>query len=296
MALPKHVTPHRTTEAPVFRFAPSPTGALHLGHARSVLLNQRMARAVGGRLLLRIEDIDTNRLREEHVAWIEEDLAWLGVAFDDVVPRQSTQFDVYRVAAAKLGALGVLYPCFASRTEIAAAAVPDAADPDGAPLYSGLWRGRSPADVASAERAGLPMALRLDMQRALAITGPALTYQAIDSADRVRRLSCHPARWGDVVLVRKETPSSYHLSVVVDDARQGVTHVVRGADLEAATDLHRLLQVLLQLPAPIYHHHELVVDACGRKLSKSAGDTSLRALRAAGAQPHEVRAMAMAGL
>jgi glutamyl-Q tRNA(Asp) synthetase len=284
----------------VFRFAPSPTGALHLGHARSALLNARLAAACGGRFLLRIEDIDATRLRPVFVDWMLEDLAWLGLQWETPVLRQSERMGLYAEAWQKLACEGLLYPCFASRTEIAAAAQHERCDPDGAPLYPGIWRGRSATDITAARAAGLPQAMRLDMARAREaarskLGGQPLTYTALALDGTTTTQVCQPERWGDVVLVRKETPTSYHLSVVIDDAAQAVTHVVRGMDLLAATDLHRLLQVLLDLPQPHYHHHALILDADGRKLSKSAGAVSLRDLRAAGVSRDDVIAQALAG-
>ncbi len=271
---------------PTLRFAPSPNGFLHLGHARSALIGASMADRLGGRFLLRIEDIDVGRTRPEFVDGICEDLAWLGIRWEEPVLVQSQHFPVYQGAAGRLLDLGVLYPCFASRTEILAASDPSVTDPDGVPLYPGLSRNLPPAVRKARLAEGAPHALRLDMERALALalrkTGGLLTFREIDAAGRAETIVADPARWGDAVIVRKDTPTSYHLSVVVDDARQGITHVTRGRDLYAATDLHRLLQVLLDLAEPLYHHHNLFVDASGRKLSKSAGDTSLRALRDSG--------------
>lgn len=279
--------------ASVFRFAPSPNGRLHLGHAYSALLNFDLARRHGGRFLLRIEDIDPARSRPAFVAGIFEDLRWLGLTWEEPVRRQSEHFADYRAAAGRLAALGLLYPCFASRAEIEAAAGAAAGrDPDGAPLYPGLWRGADPAEVARRQAAGEPFAMRLDMARAVRLAEPFdVACFAPDDGLTVTRRPAEPARWGDAAIQRKETPTSYHLSVVVDDAAQGISHVVRGADLEAATDLHRLLQTLLGLPAPVYHHHRLVTDETGRKLAKSLGDTSLAELREAGASPPDVRRM-----
>jgi glutamyl-Q tRNA(Asp) synthetase len=278
---------------PTFRFAPSPNGRLHLGHALSALTGWEMARRLGGRFLVRIEDIDTVRCPRHLARAALDDLAWLGLAWEEPVLHQSEHFADYAAAADRLANMGLLYPCFASRTEIAAAAAPDARDPDGAPLYPGLWRGAPPAEVARRRARGEPFALRLDMVRALkvatAITSSPLTYTALDEDGDVAEVEVHPERWGDAVIVRKDTPTSYNLAVVIDDARQGITHVTRGMDLLAATDLHRLLQVLLRLPAPLYHHHRLLTDDAGRKLAKSARDTSLADLRAAGWTPAEVR-------
>lgn len=279
---------------PVFRFAPSPTGRLHLGHALSALINREMARRLGGRLLIRIEDTDLTRCRPEYTQAILDDLAWLGIASDGPVLRQSEHLDVYRQAASRLADLGLLYPCFATRQEIQAAAVPGKVDPDGAPLYPGLHRGLTRQEIEDRRAAGQPFALRLDMARAIdqarALAGDAaFAYVEIDDQFAPQRREANPARWGDVVIQRKETSASYHLAVVVDDARQGITHVVRGADLRAATDIHRLLQVLLGLPEPLYHHHRLLTDADGRKLSKRDGDTGLAALRKQGLTPTDIR-------
>jgi len=279
---------------PVFRFAPSPNGYLHLGHALSALVNFDMARAAGGRLLLRIEDIDTTRCRAEFETAIYEDLAWLGLAWEEPVRRQSDHFEAYRAALGKLDDAGLVYPSFESRTEIAALlAEQDAVwprDPEGAPLYPGHAK-TLPADERERRiAAGEPYALRLDMAAALR---DGLTWSESGSGPggESGSVSANAKAWGDVVLARKETPTSYHLSVVVDDALQGVTHVVRGQDLFWSTSVHRLLQALLALPRPIYHHHALVLDAQGRKLSKSTRATALRELRRQGATPNDIRAM-----
>jgi glutamyl-Q tRNA(Asp) synthetase len=282
-------------DCPVFRFAPSPNGELHLGHALSALVGWEAAKAAGGRFLLRIEDIDTGRTRPEYVAGIFADLRWLGLAWEEPVQFQSTRFAAYAEAARKLEAMGLLYPCFATRAEIEAAAS-GATDPDGAPIYPGLWRGRPDADTAARKAAGEPFALRLDVGKALAaarirLAGRPLTFTELGEDGQPLIIAADPALWGDAVIVRKDTPSSYHLAVVVDDAWQGVTHVTRGRDLFAATHLHRLLQVLLDLPEPTYRHHRLITDADGRKLAKSARDTSLRCLREAGVTPAKVRRM-----
>ncbi len=285
----------------VARFAPSPNGELHLGHARSALVTSEWAKARGGRFLLRIEDIDTARTREAYVTGIYEDLHWLGLTWEQPVLRQSQHFADYRAAADRLTAMGLLYPCFASRTEILALSDPAKTDPDGVPLYPGLGKRRNKSDIEHDRAAGLPFALRIDMDRALEAArtkngGAPLTFIERGTDDSEAVVEAHPERWGDAIIVRKDTPASYHLAVVVDDARQGITHVTRGRDLYAATDIHRLLQVLLDLPAPRYHHHALITDADGRKLSKSAGDTSLRALRKSGVTADEVIQRALAGL
>lgn len=277
---------------PVFRFAPSPNGRLHLGHAFSAHENARLAARLGGRLLLRLEDIDTTRCRPDLVAAMLDDIAWLGLPFEPAPLRQSTRFSAYEAASARLAARGLLYPCACSRTEIAAAVAvreretnaPWPRDPDGAPLYPGTCRGRDPDAV----RARGPVALRLDLARALAAApGPHVHLRFADDGS-ASPVAADPARWGDAVIVRKEIPTSYHLAVVVDDAHQGVTHVVRGRDLEAATDLHVLLQRLLDLPRPLYRHHDLVRDGRGEKLAKSLGAPALAALREAGATPADI--------
>ncbi|MFN3655787.1 MAG: tRNA glutamyl-Q(34) synthetase GluQRS [Pseudolabrys sp.] len=281
---------------PVFRFAPSPNGHLHLGHALSALLNADMAAAAGGRLLLRIEDIDATRCRPEYEAAIYEDLAWLGIVWEQAVRRQSECYGDYRTALAQLEAVGLIYPSFESRAEIAAqVAARDAQgrwprDPDGAPLYPGEGRQTSAAERQRLMASGAPYALRLDMAAAIARV-PSLTWTETGAgpAGETGVVAADPTAWGDVVLARKETPTSYHLAVVVDDAAQGVSDVVRGRDLFHATSVHRLLQELLGLPAPRYHHHRLVLDADGRKLSKSTQATGLRELRAQGLSPADIR-------
>lgn len=281
---------------PTLRFAPSPNGELHLGHALSALTGFEMARRIGGRFLVRIEDIDTARCRESFIAGHLADLAWLGLAWEEPVLRQSEHFADYRQAAGRLDAMGLLYPCFATRQDIAAHKTANAVDPDGAPLYPALHKHMPAAEAAERKARGEPFALRLDMDRALAemrrrLGNQPLTFTSIDFNGASTEIRAKPERWGDTIIVRKDVPSSYHLSVVVDDARQDISHVTRGMDLYAATDLHRLLQVLLELPAPLYHHHRLITDVEGRKLAKSARDTSLASLRHAGITPAEIRAM-----
>src|SRR5665647_3703977 len=281
---------------PVFRFAPSPNGYLHLGHALSALLNADRARAVGGRLLLRIEDIDATRCRPEYEAAIHEDLGWLGLSFEQPVRRQSEHYDDYRAALAKLEAQGLLYPSFESRAEIARLVAerevqgPWPRDPDGAPLYPGAAKTMPAPGRARRLQIGEPYALRLDMAAALARVGP-LTWSEAGAgpAGETGNIAADPAAWGDVILARKEVPTSYHLAVVVDDAAQGVTDVVRGRDLFHSTDVHRLLQALLGLPQPRYRHHRLILDAAGRKLSKSTDATGLRELRSQGATSADIR-------
>ena len=286
---------------PVFRFAPSPNGDLHLGHALSALVDHAMARAAGGLFLLRMEDIDVTRCRPEYERGIVEDLAWLGITWDGPIRRQSEHFDAYRKAMDRLWARGLVYPSFLTRTEIKARVEAAEAqgriwprDPDGAPLYPGDDRGLDEKAVEAAMIAGKPYAFRLKIAEAIAaanaLGGPLdWTETGVGPDGEAGTIAARPERWGDVVIARKEVPTSYHLSVVVDDALQGVTHVVRGLDLFHATSVHRLLQVLLDLPAPVYHHHRLVLDETGRKLSKSFGDTSLKSLRAGGATPADIR-------
>ena len=359
---------------PVFRFAPSPNGFLHLGHAASALLNAALARQMGGRLLLRIEDIDPGRSRPEFEAAIQEDLDWLGLRFEQPVRRQSEHIGDYAAALAGLGARGLTYACFCTRTglaarvaDAAAAGAPLRRDPDGAPIGACRCKAMAPAERQARIDAGEPHATRLDIAAALLaahcdspagavpnaphpeeqaalrpasrrtrapdrttvaahwspssfethrqeamllrmrgdgvrseildqapdtlIPGPRpLSWTAWDpAADACATIPADPARWGDVVIGRKDTPTSYHLAVTMDDALQGVTHVVRGADLSEATDVHVLLQRLLDLPTPLYHHHALVLDPEGRKLSKSLGSVALRALRAEGATPDDIR-------
>jgi len=280
----------------ILRVAPSPNGYLHLGHAYSALLNHDMARDLGGRLLLRIEDIDASRCRPEYEAAIYQDLGWLGISWDESARRQSEQFDDHRAALVKLEAQGLIYPSFESRSEIAALVAARnrqgrwPRDPDGVPLYPGHAR-KLPA-AERRRRAGEPYALRLAMDAAVARAG-VLTWTETGKGPQGQTglVTAAPHMWGDVVLARKEMPASYHLAVAVDDALQGVTDVVRGQDLFWATGIHRLLQVLLGLPEPVYHHHKLILDADGRKLSKSTQATSLRELRAAGATAVDVRRM-----
>ncbi len=281
----------------MFRFAPSPNGLLHLGHALSASTTYACAAAAHGRFLLRMEDIDLIRTREEFVHAIEDDLAWLGLSWERPLLRQSSRFAVYRAAAARLVGEGVLYPCEATRTDIAAAwNMPGhARDPDGALLYPAALRrpfdpGAVIASILDERIVSRPFALRIDMARAVEVAwhklrGAPLTFREIAPDGRIVSHLAVPERWGDAVIVRKESPASYHLAVVIDDAAQGVTHVTRGRDLFPATGIHRLLQVLLDLPEPVYHHHALLLDPDGRKLAKSAGSPPLASYRAAGADP-----------
>lgn len=273
---------------PVFRFAPSPNGELHLGHAFSALTDYALCRRADGRFLLRIEDIDPTRCRPEFEAAIYDDLRWLGLTWEEPVRRQSEHMADYADALARLTAMNLVYPAFLSRAEIATATAAPSwpRDPDGAPLYPGGDRDLPAAEVERRIAAGAPYALRLRMDRAIAIAGR-LSWKEDGEGDVV----ADPAAWGDVVIARKETPTSYHLAVTVDDAAQGITHVVRGRDLYHATSVHVLLQKLLGLPSPAYYHHRLIVDADGRKLAKSDRDTSLRSLREAGKTPDDIRRM-----
>jgi glutamyl-Q tRNA(Asp) synthetase len=285
---------------PVFRFAPSPNGPLHLGHALSALLNFELSRAAGGRLLLRMEDIDTARCRPQFEAAIYEDLEWLGISWERPVRRQSEHFGDYRAALSKLEAMRLTYPSFESRAEIARMVADRDVrerwprDPDGVPVYPGAARQMRPEERAARIARGEPYAIRLDIERAMewaAECGTLLrwTETGAGPAGETGQIPADPAAWGDAIVGRKETPTSYHLAVVVDDALQGVTDVVRGHDLFWSTSLHRLLQVLLGLPAPVYRHHRLILDADGRKLSKSTQATGLRQLRAQGATPGDIR-------
>lgn len=275
----------------VFRFAPSPNGLLHLGHAYSALLNFELARRTGGRFLLRIEDIDATRCRPEFETAIHEDLGWLGIRWEEPVRRQSEHLAAYREALRRLSETGLLYPAFMSRAEIAAATREPGwpRDPDGAPLYPGSDRSLPEAERRRRIERGDPYALRLDVTAAATLIGQ-LSYSEIGpGGGPPADVPADLLAWGDVVIARREIPTSYHLAVVLDDALQGITHVVRGTDLRAASAVHRALQCLLRLPAPVYLHHRLIVGADGRKLSKSARDTGLAALRQAGVTAAEVR-------
>ncbi|WVT72496.1 tRNA glutamyl-Q(34) synthetase GluQRS [Sinorhizobium chiapasense] len=286
---------------PVFRFAPSPNGLLHLGHALSAVLNHDMAKATNGRFLLRIEDIDQTRCRPEFEAAILRDLAWLGLDWERPVRRQSDHLDAYASALERLNELGVVYPSIMTRGEIKAAVAEAEVDgrswprdPDGSPLYPGRERTCSARERADLLASGRAYAWRLDMQRAISLLGGTpLTWDESGAGPMGEAgvILANPTAWGDVILSRSDAPSSYHLSVVVDDALQGITHVVRGRDLYHATSVHRLLQRLLELPQPLYHHHRLILGPDGRKLSKSNQDTGIAAFRAAGRTPEEVRAL-----
>ncbi len=274
----------------VTRFAPSPTGYLHLGHVLSALSAWRRARAAGGRFLLRLEDIDPGRCRPEFAAAIEQDLAWFGLDWDGPVRVQSQHLPEYRATLDALAERGLLYPCFCTRAEIlaevaASAGAPHA--PDGSPLYPGTCRLLSAGERAARIAAGERFALRLDMARALAAAPGPLCFEEEGEG----LIACDPAPFGDVVLARKDAPASYHLCVTHDDALQGVTLVTRGVDLKPATHLHRLIQALMGWPAPCYAHHKLLTDAAGRRLAKRDSAATLRDLRAAGWTPAAVQGL-----
>jgi glutamyl-Q tRNA(Asp) synthetase len=338
------------TERPVFRFAPSPNGELHLGHALSAILNFDMAKETGGRFLLRIEDIDPARCRPEYEAQIYDDLRWLGLDWEEPVRRQSEHVAEYRTALDHLKSRGLVYPAFLSRADVKAHVEAYEKncgrwkyDPDGSPHYPTGERDFDPDEAATRIARGDRHMWRLNMEKALAEVGNAphpsplpvrtgrgdaggangaivSTLARAEAEPRVpsprkrgedagrqmrgsdrsltwiettsgtsRPTPANPSIWGDVVLWRWDAPSSYHLSVVLDDALQGVTHVVRGMDLFHATHVHRLLQALFGLPAPIYHHHPLIKDDTGQKLSKSIASTGIRALREAGETPSGIR-------
>ena len=274
---------------PVLRFAPSPNGALHLGHAYSALINERLAAETAGRVLLRIEDLDRTRCKARFEVAIIDDLAWLGLRFPSPPRRQSEHGDDYAAALARLDARGLVYPCFCSRSEVARASA-GRCDPDGAPLYSGTCRLLGQAEASARLVRGDKAAFRLDMRRALDAAGARLCWTEYGEGDVPSRHPAAPEVWGDIVLSGRDLAASYHLAVVVDDALQGVTDVVRGRDLLAATGVHRLLQALLGLPAPRYRHHRLVLDQSGAKLSKSRQSWSLAELRGIDLSPGEVRA------
>lgn len=285
----------------VERFAPSPTGPLHLGHAFSALTAFHAAQKVGGEFYVRIEDIDTARSRPEYEGAIFEDLAWLGINWKLPVLCQSDRFEAYRTALADLESRGLIYPCFCTRKEIGAAmTAPHHEDaevgPDG-PAYPGTCRGTKLDDVRMAQK---PYALRLDMRKAIASVGGSgivkkLSFKELGKGPKgeTKKINLDPSylieACGDVVLARKDTPASYHLSVVLDDAFQQITHVTRGQDLFYATSIHRLLQALFGRPTPIYRHHRLIVDEAGKRLAKRDDARSLSTLRAEGVTPEDVR-------
>ncbi|CCV05167.1 Glutamyl-tRNA synthetase class Ic [Mesorhizobium metallidurans STM 2683] len=281
-----------------FRFAPSPNGELHLGHAYSALLNQQMAKAAGGRLLLRIEDIDTTRCTPQFEAGIYRDLKWLGLGWEEPVRRQSGHFTDYQAALDRLIGQEFVYPAFMSRSEIRAFIADREKrgrdwprDPDGVPLYPAADKALPVKERRRRIAGNAPFAWRLDVDAAMAHVGKALSWTEFtdETLSATRQIEARPRDWGDVIVARRDVPTSYHLAVVVDDALQAVSHVVRGKDLYAATGVQRLLQEVLGLPQPAYFHHRLVLGPDGRKLSKSLGDTGLATLREAGASPDDVR-------
>ncbi len=278
---------------PIFRFAPSPNGRLHLGHAYSALLNAKLAQQTGGTFLVRIEDIDITRCSPTLADQCLTDLLWLGIEWDEGVRIQSEHWADYTGALISLISRDLLYPCFCTRKEIAEAATQK--DPDGAPLYPGTCRHIPSHESENLIEQGVSHSWRLNMDNALALMpGPhSYTRFALHSL-ATQSVAANPARWGDVILARKEIPTSYHISVVVDDALQNITHVVRGADLEAATDLHTLLQTLLNLPKPLYHHHPLLTGEEGDKLSKSKNSPSIAQLREDGVTPASIRQQLLA--
>ena len=289
-------------ETVVTRFAPSPTGLLHLGHAHAALFAERAARQArgeaGGRFLLRIEDIDRGRCRPAFESAIAEDLSWLGLAWEAPVVRQSERLAVYRRALDRLDGRGLLYPCFCTRKDIQAEIARANQAPHGAPkqgpdgpLYPGTCRALGEAERRAGVAAGRPYALRLDVAAAAAAAGP-LAWIEHGRGLEGAAVAAEPEIHGDVVLARKDVPTSYHLAVTVDDAEQGITLVTRGEDLAPATHVHRLLQALLDLPVPQWHHHGLVEDAAGRRLAKRDDALAIRTLRDRGLSPAEVRCMA----
>lgn len=274
-----------------FRFAPSPNGRLHLGHAYSALFSWQQAHLHEGQCLLRIEDIDTARCRQEYVDAIAEDLRWLGLDWPEPVRRQSRHMHDYIAVIDRLERLRLLYPCFCTRSQLAALDGPR--DPDGAVLYPGYCRLLTAPERQRRMTAGQPYALRLDMAKAIVAAGQHLTFHEMGTgpAGETGLVPCHPERWGDVILARKDIGTSYHLAVVHDDALQAITHVTRGHDLFHATSIHRVLQSILDLPQPAYIHHRLIPGDTGRKLSKSAGDRSLASLREEGITASDVRTL-----
>lgn len=277
----------------VVRFAPSPNGHLHLGHAYSAMMNALLAQETAGRMLLRMENIDTTRCRPEFESAICEDLGWLGLTWDGPVRRQSDHFSDYAAALDNLERRGLVYPCFCSRGDIMAKAASRSnwpVDPDGTPLYPGTCKHMAPAARAKRFAAGERASYRLDMDRALRMVGSDLAWNEYRGGSLRFEERASPAVWGDAVLSRKDIATSYHIAVVVDDAAQGVTDVVRGEDLFMATSLHRILQVLLDLPPLNYHHHALLRDSAGQKLSKSLRAKPLRGFRQEGYSAENVRA------
>ncbi len=281
------MTPDLEPPHMVTRFAPSPTGRLHIGHGWSALMAMDFARGAGGQMRLRIEDIDGTRSRPEHVDGIIEDLTWLGVEWDADIVFQSQRLAFYDDALDRLRQMRLVYPCFCTRAEIAAEIAASGSAPHGAEgtFYPGTCRTLAESERADRMAAGDAHCWRLDMTQAIMQAGP-LDWQDMD----VGTIVAHPEHAGDVVLARKDAPTSYHLAATLDDADMGITHVLRGEDLRAATDIHRLLQALLDLPTPIYRHHPLLVAARGRRLAKRTGGIALAELRESGVDPARLRA------
>lgn len=269
----------------VTRFAPSPTGWLHLGHAFAARFAYVAAKNCDGSFLLRMEDIDTTRVRPEYEEGIFEDLKWLGLSWEEPIRRQSEHMDDYQAALEKLDAMSLTYPCFCTRKDIQSEIASAGSAPQGpdGPLYPGTCRSLSADERAERMASGTPYATRLNVEAASSLVGPLEFEEWSDGIVQAR-----PEIFGDAVLARKETPTSYHLSVVVDDALQGVTLVTRGEDLKPACHLHRLLQELLELPVPSWHHHRLITDDEGKRLAKRDDARSLRSLRESGWSPEDV--------
>jgi glutamyl-Q tRNA(Asp) synthetase len=281
----------------VTRFAPSPTGPLHLGHAFAAITAFRAAKNAGGRFLLRMEDIDRTRCRAVYEGEILEDLAWLGLDWERPVRRQSEHFEFYRQSLEKLEKADLLYPCFCTRREIADEIERASNAPHlhlhgtEGPLYPGTCRGLSSAQRTARLAEGGPFALRIDIQKASSLTGELTFFESGQGPkDEHGRQEVRPELLGDVVLARKEVPASYHLAVVADDALQQVSLVTRGEDLFHATHIQRLLQCLLALPEPRYAHHRLILDPNGKKFSKRDASVTLRALREKGMRQQDIRA------
>ena len=301
---PEKEPPAKEPKGETVRFAPSPNGWLHLGHAYSALFAWDMVRAMGGRFLLRIEDIDIGRCRPEYEQGIYEDLRWLGIEWETPVRRQSEHMGEYEAALKRLRDMDLVYPCFATRKEIQDAIVESGIplhqwplDPDGAPVYPGIYKDIPKRELNELMWEGRSYCWRMDTEKAAALAaemnGGPVTFmeEGVGSRGEHGLIHARPQAYGDIVIARKDVPTSYHLSVTLDDALQGVTLVTRGQDLAPATHIHRILQVLLGLPEPRWHHHELVRDEDGRRLSKSAKDMGLRELRARGVSAEEVRRM-----
>lgn len=278
----------------ITRFAPSPTGLLHLGHVYSASLAMQAAKDTGGKFLLRLEDIDTGRCRPEFEQRIYEDLSWLGFKWEEPVRRQSEHMEDYAALISKLNDHDLIYPCFCSRKEIAAEIARSNAAPHGPEglVYPGICKGLTESERQGNFGLGKPYALRLNMVNAIADLD--LTTLRFHEQDK-GYIQCDPLPFGDIVLARKETPTSYHLSVTFDDAIQGVNHIIRGQDLFPSTHIHRLLQALLELPTPSYYHHGLISDGKGRRLSKRDKDATIKSLREQGYQPEDVRKMVRYG-